>query len=108
VEFKNAHDNLPFFMQIEVCPEVSEFLSFLKIGTRNVYSRGLTAFARAFYLSNGSIKDFLDRLKHDRLLPRGERRRVDRFTLNGFVVWLQDRGYSPKTVRIYVGGVQSF
>jgi hypothetical protein len=44
-------------MQIEVCPEVSEFLSFLKIGTRNVYSRGLTAFQQ-FYLSNGSIKDF--------------------------------------------------
>jgi integrase len=95
-----------FFVQIEVCREVSEFLSFLKIGTRNVYSRGLTAFQQ-FYLSNGSIKDFLDRVEHDRLLPRSERRRVDRFTLNGFVVWLQDRGYSPKTVRIYVGAVQS-
>jgi len=28
-------------------------------------------------------------------------------TLNNFVAWLQNRGYSPKTVRIYVGAVQS-
>jgi len=28
-------------------------------------------------------------------------------TLNNFVTWLQNRGYSPKTIRIYVGAVQS-
>ncbi|MEM3629391.1 MAG: hypothetical protein QXE06_08500, partial [Candidatus Bathyarchaeia archaeon] len=27
--------------------------------------------------------------------------------MNGFVVWLQSRGYAPKTVRVYVGAVQS-
>jgi uncharacterized protein (DUF927 family) len=32
---------------------------------------------------------------------------VDRMTLNNFVAWLQNRGYSPKTVRTYVGAVQS-
>jgi integrase len=86
--------------------EVAEFLSVLKLGTCNVYSRGLEVFQQ-FYLSQGSIRDFLDRVEQDRLLSRSERRRVDRLTLNSFVVWLQDRGYAPKTIRIYVGAVQS-
>jgi len=86
--------------------EVEEFLSALKRGTRNVYSRALAVFQQ-FYSSQGSMKDFLDRVEQDRLLPRSERRRVDRVTLNSFVVWLQNRGYSPKTIRVYVGAVQS-
>ena len=86
--------------------EVSEFLSVLKLGTRNVYGRGLAAFQQ-FYSNQGSIRDFLDRVEQDRLLPRNERRRVDRLTLNSFVTWLQNKGYSPKTIRIYVGAVQS-
>ena len=85
---------------------VVEFLSVLKRGTRNVYGRGLRLFEQ-FYSSQGSIKDFLDRIEQDRLLPRSERRRVDRVTLNSFVVWLRNKGYSPKTIRIYVGAVQS-
>jgi len=60
-----------------------------------------------FYSAQGSIKDFLDRVEHDRLLPRSQRTRIDRVTLNNFVAWLQNRGYSPKTIRIYVGAVQS-
>jgi len=51
--------------------------------------------------------DFLDCVEQDRLLPRSQRRRVDRLTLNSFAAWLQNRGYSPKTIRIYVGAVQS-
>jgi len=86
--------------------EVSEFLSVLKTGTRNVYRRGLVAFQQ-FYSNQGSVKDFLDCVEQDRLLPRSERRREDRFILNGFVAWLQNKGYSPKTIRIYVGAVQS-
>ena len=86
--------------------EVAEFLSVLKLGTCNVYSRGLAVFQQ-FYSSQGSIRDFLDRVERDRLLPRSERRRVDRLTLNSFVVWLRNKGYSPKTIRIYVGAVQS-
>jgi integrase len=85
---------------------VVEFLSVLKRGTRNVYRRGLAAFQQ-FYSNQGSIKDFLDCVEQDRLLPRNERRRVDRLTLNSFVTWLQNKGYSPKTIRIYVGAVQS-
>ncbi|MEM2370835.1 MAG: hypothetical protein QXH51_08045 [Candidatus Bathyarchaeia archaeon] len=49
----------------------------------------------------------MDRVERDRLLPRIQRKRVNRVTFNGFVIWLQDRGYSPKTIRIYVGAVQS-
>jgi len=93
-------------MRAEFGSEVSEFLSILKPGTCNVYSRGLAVFQQ-FYSSYGSLKDFLDRVEQDRLLPRSERRRVDRLTLNSFVVWLHDRGYTPKTIRIYVGAVQS-
>jgi integrase len=59
-----------------------------------------------FYESQGSVRDFLDRVERDRLLPRRERQRVAIETLNGFVVWLQNRGYAPKTIRVYVG-VQS-
>ncbi|MEM3581472.1 MAG: site-specific integrase [Candidatus Bathyarchaeia archaeon] len=90
----------------EVYSEVSEFLSVLKLGTRNVYGRGLAAF-QEFYSSRGSIRDFLDRIEQDRLLPRIKRKHVDRVTLNNFVVWLKGRGYSPKTIRSYVGAVQS-
>jgi integrase len=86
--------------------EVSEFLSVLKTGTRNVYRRGLAVFQQ-FYSNQGLVKDFLDCVEQDRLLPRSERRREDRFILNGFVAWLQNKGYSPKTIRIYVGAVQS-
>lgn len=90
----------------EVCSEVSEFLFVLKPATRNVYGSGLAAF-QDFYSSHGSIEDFLDRVEQDRLLPRSERRRVDRVSLNNFVAWLQNRGYSLKTIRSYVGAVQS-
>lgn len=49
----------------------------------------------------------MDLVERDRLLPRRERRRVATEVLNGFVVWLSDQGYAPKTVRVYVGAVQS-
>jgi hypothetical protein len=93
-------------LQVEADSEVSEFLSALKFGTHNIYRRGLEAF-QEFYSSQGSIGDFLDRVERDRLLPRSQRKRVDHMTLNNFVAWLQNRGYSPKTVRTYVGAVQS-
>jgi integrase len=95
-----------FLVFLKFDSEVVEFLSVLKPGTSNVYGRGLAVFKR-FYSSQGSIKDFLDRVERDRLLPRSQRKRVDRMTLNNFVTWLQNKGYSPKTIRIYVGAVQS-
>ncbi|MGQ9641629.1 MAG: hypothetical protein ACUVUF_05840 [Candidatus Bathycorpusculaceae bacterium] len=94
------------FFVLEFGSEVLEFLSVLRAGTRNVYRRNLAVFQQ-FYSSHGFVKDFLDCVEEDRLLPRNRRRRVDRVTLNNFVVWLQGRGYSPKTVRVYVGAVQS-
>jgi len=93
-------------LQFEAESEFSEFLSVLKFGTHNVYGRGLAVFQQ-FYSSQGSIKDFLDRVERDRLLPRSQRTRIDRVTLNNFVAWPQNRGYSPKTIGIYVGAVQS-
>jgi hypothetical protein len=74
-------------LQVEAESEVSEFLSVLKLGTRNVYRRGLEAF-NEFYSSKGSIRDFLDCVERDRFLPRNQRKRVDRMTLNNFVAWL--------------------
>ena len=60
-----------FLLQVEVESEVSEFLSVLRLGTCNVYSRGLAVFQQ-FYSAQGSIKDFLDRVERDRLLPRSQ------------------------------------
>ena len=87
-------------------PDVAGFLSMLKSGSRNVYGRGLKAFQQ-FYESQGSVRDFLDRVERNRFLPRRERQRVAIETLNRFVVWLQSYGYAPKTVRVHVGAVQS-
>lgn len=56
---------------------------------------------------DGTIEDFLDQVEQDRLLPRSQRKHVDRVVLNGFAAWLQKSGYSPRTVGVYVGVVQS-
>ncbi|MEM3875170.1 MAG: hypothetical protein QXU45_08585 [Candidatus Bathyarchaeia archaeon] len=40
-------------------------------------------------------------------MPRRERRRIATEVLNGFVVWLSGRGYAQKTIRVYVGAIQS-
>jgi hypothetical protein len=60
-----------FLLQVEVESEVSVLLSFLRLGTCNVYSRGLAVFQQ-FYSAQGPIKDFLDRVERDRLLPRSQ------------------------------------
>jgi len=86
--------------------EVTEFLSVLKPGTRRVYSHGLSAFQR-FYAQQGSIKEFLNLVEEDQRKPRWERKRVARTTLNAFVVWLEKHGYKPKSIRAYVGAIQS-
>ena len=86
--------------------EVAEFLSVLKVGTRGVYAAGLRLFWQ-YYSNKGSVGDFLDCVERDRFLPRHAKRRIAAETLNGFAAWLQDRGYAPKTVRIYVVAVQS-
>ncbi|MEM3602828.1 MAG: hypothetical protein QXN87_09180, partial [Candidatus Bathyarchaeia archaeon] len=86
--------------------DLAGFLSVLKSSARNVYGRGLRLFQQ-FYVSQGSLRDFLDRVERDSLLPRRERRRIAAQVLNDFVVWLSGRGYAPKTIRVYVGAVQS-
>jgi len=78
-----------------------EFLSALSPSTRKLYSVGLKAF-QTFYKPQGMIKDFLDRVEEDGHSTRNERRRIGRNTLKGFVEWLQERGYTSKTVRTYV------
>ncbi|MEM3797943.1 MAG: hypothetical protein QXY74_05855, partial [Candidatus Bathyarchaeia archaeon] len=96
-------------MSCLACPDdadLRDFLSVLRVSSRNVYGRGLKLFEQ-FYADYGSLRDFLDRVERDRLLPRRERRRIAAEVLNGFVVWLTNRGYAPKTVRVYVGAVQS-
>jgi len=68
-------------LQVEVESEVSEFLSFLRLGTCNVYSRGLAVFQQ-FYSAQGSIKDFLDRVERDRLLPEARLSRTPQSDCN--------------------------
>ena len=86
--------------------EVIEFLSALKPGTSATYSHALKAFQN-FYSKQGTIKDFLLRVEEDLRRARLEKKRVARTNLNAFINWLQYRGYSPKTIRTYVGAVQS-
>ncbi|MGC8999221.1 MAG: hypothetical protein ACP5JW_07555, partial [Candidatus Bathyarchaeia archaeon] len=68
---------------LDGCDEVAEFLSVLKVGTRNVYASGLKLFMQ-FYSSRGAIRDFLELVERDRFLPRHERRRIATETLNDF------------------------
>jgi integrase len=86
--------------------EVAEFLSVLKVGSRGVYAAGLKLFQQ-YYSSKGSVGDFLDCVEREWFLPRHAKRRIAIDILNGFAAWLQDRGYAPKTIRVYVGSVQS-
>ncbi len=89
---------------LDSCDEVTEFLSILKAGTRGVYAAGLKLFQQ-YYSSRGSIRGFLNCVECERFLPRHAKRRIATETLNGFAAWLQNRGYAPKTVRVYVGAV---
>jgi integrase/recombinase XerD len=84
--------------------ETLEFLRALDPSTRSVYKAGLTAF-QEFY--GKPPRHFLDAVEEDLYRPRSERRRVAWNVLRQFSKWLEDRGYAPKTVRAYVGAIQS-
>jgi len=88
---------------------VEEFLDAFGEGTRRVYRAGLSAF-REYYegVEGGTLDDFLDAVDEDLRLPRRQRRHVARNVLRGFVRWLRDKGYTPKTIRAYVSAVQSY
>jgi integrase len=87
--------------------ETTEILNALKLSTRQIYGAGLEAF-QAYYAQQGTIKDFLDRTEQDQQLPRRERKRVARTTLKGFVNWMTtETTFKSKTIRTYVGAVQS-
>jgi integrase len=93
---------------LKVEPEVEEFLSAHKPGTRHVYEEALDNF-RNFYMEKEkkTISDFLAQVEEDLQKPRLRKTRVARRTLNAFIVWLQEKGRSPKTINTYVGVVQS-
>jgi len=54
-------------MLVKFDSEVSEFLSVLKFGTHNVYSRGLDAF-QEFYSAQGSIKNVVNSMLSKELI----------------------------------------
>ncbi|MGB9671827.1 MAG: tyrosine-type recombinase/integrase [Candidatus Norongarragalinales archaeon] len=93
---------------LKVEPEVEEFLSAHKPGTRHVYEEALDNF-REFYMETEkkTISDFLAQVEEDLQRHRLQKTRVARKTLNAFIVWLQNKGRSPKTINTYVGVVQS-
>jgi len=79
--------------------DTREFLEALDPSTMRVYRVGLGAF-QTFY--GKPLKNFLDAVEDDLRKPRCERTRVARNTLKGFVEWLQEKEYAPKTIRAYV------
>ncbi|MEM0008333.1 MAG: site-specific integrase [Candidatus Bathyarchaeia archaeon] len=88
-------------------PEVEEFLSALKAGTRHIYGRGLVLF-QEFLASQGlDVAAFLKLVEEDLQKPRLEKTRIARKTLNGFIGYLHAEGFAPKSINTYVGAVQS-
>jgi len=83
--------------------DAKEFLEALDPSTMRVYRVGLGSF-QSFY---GSLKDFLDAVEEDLRKPRRQSARVAKNVLKGFVEWLQERDYAPKTIRTCVAAVQS-
>jgi hypothetical protein len=85
--------------------KTSEFLKRKKPGTRKIYSAGLDAFEK-FYEPQGTIPQFLDRVQADRNLGWRETQNIATNVMGDFVMWLKPQ-YARKSVRSYVGAVQS-
>ncbi|MDW8023631.1 MAG: hypothetical protein RMJ15_07850, partial [Nitrososphaerota archaeon] len=78
-------------------PEVEEFLSALRPGTRHIYARGLAKF-QEFLKSQGlDVAGFLNLVEEDFHRSRLEKTRVARKTMNAFINYLQDEGFAPKS-----------
>ena len=90
---------------IDFDEKTQEFLVRKKAATRKIYRNGLAAFQK-FYEPQGSIPQFLDRIEADRNLGWRETRNVATNVVSDFVAWLKPQ-YARKTVRSYVGSVQS-
>ncbi|MEM0358334.1 MAG: site-specific integrase [Candidatus Bathyarchaeia archaeon] len=88
-------------------PEVDEFLSALKPGTRHIYARALTKFQEFLAGQGLDVAGFLRLVEEDLQKPRLEKTRVARKTLNAFIGYLHGEGFAPKSINTYVGAVQS-
>ncbi|MEM2816266.1 MAG: hypothetical protein QXY34_03690 [Candidatus Bathyarchaeia archaeon] len=75
------------------------------MSSRNVYCRGLRLFEQ-FYAGHGSLRDWIELIWIGFCLGV-KVGKVATEVLNGFVVWLQSRGYAPKAIKVYVWAVQS-
>ena len=86
-----------------------EFLDAFNPSTKKIYRAGLRAFL-SFYQETGkgeTLEDFLDAVEEDVRRDRRSRKRVARNVLKDFVRWLEERKYTPKTIRTYISTVQS-
>ncbi|MEM3874875.1 MAG: hypothetical protein QXU45_07075, partial [Candidatus Bathyarchaeia archaeon] len=88
-------------------PEVDEFLSALKPGTRHIYARALAVFQEFLAGQGLDVAGFLRLVEEDLHKPRLEKTRVARKTLNAFIGYLQGEGFAPKSINTYIGAVQS-
>ena len=88
-------------------PEVDEFLSALKPGTRHTYARALTKFQEFLVGQGVDVAGFLRLVEEDLHRPRLEKTRIARKTLNAFIGYLQGEGFAPKSINTYIGAVQS-
>ncbi|MEM3666966.1 MAG: site-specific integrase [Candidatus Bathyarchaeia archaeon] len=90
-----------------ISPEIEEFLSALRPGTRHIYVRGLAKFSEFLTCKGLDVACFLRLVEEDLHKPRLEKTRVARKTLNAFINYLQNEGFAPKSINTYVGAVQS-
>ncbi|MCJ7762988.1 hypothetical protein MUP38_06000 [Candidatus Bathyarchaeota archaeon] len=93
-------------------PVTKKWLTALTDSTRSTYTPGIAQFqdylnAQSFYPAIRTSDDFLKAVQEDNKMEMLERKFMDRELMKGFVAYMLGNKLAPKTVRTYVGGVQS-
>jgi integrase len=96
-------------------PDTEEWLSAIKKSSSDTYRSGLIQFQQylrglpdpSWQASAAPLKLFLDQVAEDQDLPARERKRVARTILRGYVIYLKDHGFLPKSIHGYINPIQS-
>lgn len=95
---------------VELCDAANRFLDTKSnSNTRMNYRSSLKKF-RVFY--DGSLETFVNRVESCRAENRGkpviERKRLAEDTVRDFIKWLEEKGYSPNSIRSCLTALQNF